>query len=412
MTENNRAYKKGFDKITWGILIATFVLCSMGIVALYSASYSAEGPFFQRVVGRQLIWIIVGIISAIIVSMFRSKLIYNYSYFLYGAGIVLILLPYFFPASEGAKRWITVGVFQYQPSEIMKILSVIAIAKYFTNTNISKSDFKIIFFPLTMILIPTGIVMNQPDLGTAMIYIGLLFPMMFWAGVDWINIFLLVAPLISILSAFNYYTFFIWLIIFAIVIYFQHYQLWKKIILTIANVSLGLLSPVLWDQLQPYQQQRILTLFNVKTDPQGAGYQVIQSQVAIGSGGLFGKGLLQGKQTHLKFLPEQKTDFIFSVIGEEWGFIGVSLVLLSYFFLIYFGIKAAYNSRDQYNSIVIIGLVSIIFYHVIINTSMTIGLMPVTGLPLPFISYGGSFLTTCCILLGLLFGMKKESKYY
>jgi len=177
------------------------------------------------------------------------------------------------------------------------------------------------------------------------------------------------------------------------------------------NLSLGLATPVLWNTLKPYQQQRIATLLNMDADPQGAGYQVIQSKIAIGSGGLFGKGIGHGTQTHLKFLPEQHTDFIFSVIGEEYGFIGVVIVLFLFLSFILLCLYIAYRQKDRFCSLCLVGIASIIGIHVTINVAMTVGLMPVTGLPLPFISYGGSFLLTCCILLGLALNIGSDKQY-
>ena len=197
-----------------------------------------------------------------------------------------------------------------------------------------------------------------------------------------------------------------------VVFYLSKEKLWISIILSVVNLSLGFVTPFLWDKLKPYQQNRILTLFNMEADPLGAGYQVIQSQVAIGSGGMYGKGLGNGTQTHLKFLPEQHNDFIFSVIGEEYGFIGVVIVLVLFLFMILFCIQAAYRVKDKFSSLVIIGITSIILFHVIINVAMTIGLMPVTGLPLPFLSYGGSFIITCFIMVGIVLNFSIERYMY
>ncbi len=398
------------NKLTAGMFLVVLMLCLVGLVAVYSASSNVDQGFFQRAIGRQVIWMALGLIIASIIFMVKRELLFDISYWIYGGGLVLIMLPYISPLSAGTHRWISIGGFNYQPSEIMKIILALTLAKYFTTTKISKSDFKVLIFPLILTLIPTVIVLNQPDLGTAIIYLLSLFPIMFWAKVDFVNIFILIAPVVSILSAFNFYTFFIWLIIIVSVLYLKKIKLWHFILIIIINLSLGSVSPLLWNKLEPYQQKRILTLFDVNSDPQGAGYQVIQSQVAIGSGGFSGKGLGQGKQTHLKFLPEQKTDFIFSVIGEEWGFIGVAFVLLLYFLMVYLSIKSAYRSNNQYSTLVIIGLTGVLFFHVVINIAMTVGLMPVTGLPLPFLSYGGSFLTSCFIIVGLIFNMNRKTE--
>jgi rod shape determining protein RodA len=174
------------------------------------------------------------------------------------------------------------------------------------------------------------------------------------------------------------------------------------------NITVGIITPYLWGQLRPYQQQRIITFINPEKDPKGSGYQIIQSQVAIGSGGIIGKGYLNGSQTHLRFLPAQHTDFIFSVIGEEFGFLGSSIVLLLFLLLILRLIHLAALVHDQFESLVIVGILTILFFHVIINIGMTIGMAPVTGLPLPFISYGGSFLLTNMAMIGIVIGIAKN----
>lgn len=188
-------------------------------------------------------------------------------------------------------------------------------------------------------------------------------------------------------------------------LYFTQEKWVVLLVLFLVNLSLGFTTPIMWNHLRPYQQNRIKTMFNVEADPQGAGYQVIQSQVAIGSGGLWGKGFGQGTQTHLKFLPEQHTDFIFTVIGEEWGFVGVSFTLLLYLILVYLSYQTAYKLKDKYSSLVVVGLTSILLFHIVINIAMTVGLMPVTGLPLPFLSYGGTFVLTCSLIIGLILNM-------
>jgi len=392
-----------FSRTNLVMVIFVTLLCAFGLVALYSASLHAEQSFFQKAVGRQLLWLIFGIILATIVFFVQKKLIYEWAYLLYAIGLILIVVPFFIGSIKaGTHRWIELGPFNLQPSEVMKILLVLAVAKYLSSTEIPTSDFRIMLLPIAATLIPMAIIFNQPDLGTAIIYVMVLFPMLYWAGVRIFHIFVIIAPVISILTAFNFYTFFIWVIILFIVMYFSKEKFWIAIVLSLINLSLGFATPVLWNRLQPYQQDRIMTLFNVEADAQGAGYQVIQSQVAIGSGGLVGKGTGQGTQTHLKFLPEQQTDFIFSVIGEEYGFVGVSFVLLLFFLLILINIQSAYRMKDKFSSLVVIGLTSILFFHVVVNVGMTIGLLPVTGLPLPFISYGGSFLISCLLIIGLM----------
>jgi len=391
------------------MFLIVFLLCMAGLIALYSASIHIDAPFFKKVVGKQLIWILFGILSVLTVIFTQKKILFNGAYIFYWAGIVLILSPFFIGGSAaGTHRWLVLGPLHFQPSEFMKIFVIFGVARYLSKNDLVISNFRSLIMPLLLVLLPMAIVLRQPDLGTSMIYILLVFPMLIWAGARIYHIFIIMAPVISILTAFNFYTFFIWVIFVLIVLYLSKEKTWLAIVLFVLNLSLGFLTPVLWNRLKPYQQNRILTLFNVEADPQGSGYQVIQSQIAIGSGGMFGKGLGNGTQTHLKFLPEQHNDFIFSVVGEEYGFIGVAAVLILFFLLTVLLINTAFRLRDRFSSLVVIGVASVLLFHVVINVAMTIGLMPVTGLPLPFLSYGGSFIMLCFILIGMVWNLSME----
>ena len=382
------------------------------MLSIYSASLNMEGSFFEKIIGRQLIWLVLSSLIAATIYFLQKKLIYDSAYILYLLGFGLLLLPYFFGKSvSGTVRWITLGSAGFQPSEFMKIMVMLAIARFIASTSYSNLDFKFVLIPTLLSLLPMAVVLKQPDLGTSIIYFGMLFPMLYWAGARLFHLFIIIAPVLSIVTAFNFYTFFIWVVIVVFVLYLTKEKLRTSLTIMLLNLSLGFTTPFLWNGLKPYQQQRILTLFNINADPQGTGYQVLQSKIAIGSGGLFGKGIARGTQTHLKFLPEQHTDFIFSVIGEEYGFIGVLVVLLLFLAFILICINIAYRQKDRFCSLCMIGIASIIGIHVIINVAMTIGLMPVTGLPLPFVSYGGSFLMTCFILVGLALNIGIDKQY-
>jgi len=352
---------------------------------------------------------IIGLLAILAIFFMQRKLLFDGAFILYWIGIALIIAPYFIGNSvAGANRWIVLGLFHFQPSEFMKIIVIIGIARYLSKNDLVISDFKSLIIPLLLALLPLVIVLKQPDLGTSMIYIILVFPMLIWAGARMYHLFIIIAPVISILTAFNFYSFFIWVLCLIVVLYFSKEKIWLAVVLFIFNLSLGFVTPVLWNRLKPYQQNRILTLFNVEADPLGTGYQVIQSQIAVGSGGFFGKGMGNGTQTHLKFLPEQHTDFIFSVVGEEYGFIGVGSVLLLFLILTVILLSVAFRLRDRFSSLVVIGVTSVLFFHAVINVAMTIGLMPVTGLPLPFLSYGGSFIITCFLMIGLVFNLSMD----
>ncbi len=391
------------------VVVTVGLLCLAGLLALYSASLNITAPFFKKVVGKQLIWMIFGAICMISIIFIQRKTLFDAAYIGYWIGIVLIIAPYFIGVSDAvAKRWVHLGPFQFQPSELMKIWIIFAIARYLSKTELVISDFKSLIVPLLLVILPLAIVLRQPDLGTSIIYLMLVFPILFWAGARLYHLFIICAPVISIITAFSFYSFFIWIVLLLVVLYFSKEKLWLAIVLFVFNLSLGFVTPVIWNNLKPYQQNRIMTMFNIYADPQGSGYQVIQSQTAIGSGGLFGKGIGHGTQTHLKFLPEQHNDFIFSVVGEEYGFAGVIFIICLFLILFLILINQAYHQRDRFSSLIIIGVTSILFFHAAVNIGMTIGLLPVTGLPLPFLSYGGSFVITCFLLIGLVLNFGSE----
>ncbi len=394
------------------ILVLCVLLSLIGLLAMFSASLNMEGSFLTRPIGRQGLWFLGCGLATAIIYFIQKKLIYDIAYVSYWIGIILLLIPYFISTSRaGTARWISFGFINFQPSELMKILVMLAIARYLAGTKQSILDFRTLVIPTLFALLPLIIVLKQPDLGTSIIYFGLLFPMLYWAGARLFHLFVIMAPVVSIITAFSFYTYFIWIVLMIGILYLTKEKLWVSITVMVLNLSLGFVTPVLWNGMKPYQQQRILTLFNIDSDPQGSGYQVLQSKIAIGSGGLLGKGIGKGTQTHLKFLPEQHTDFIFSVIGEEYGFIGVCIVLLLFLGFLLLCLYSAYRLKDRFCSLGMVGVASIISLHVLINVAMTVGLMPVTGLPLPFISYGGSFLLTCFILLGLAMNISADKQY-
>lgn len=391
------------------ILSIVFFLTLFGFVVLYSISIPLKVPFFSKTVGKQLIWWVVSVLVLVAVLFVKKKFLFNNAYFLYAGGLFLLLIPFVLGLKVNETyRWIRLGALTVQPSEFAKIFYVLAVARYLSGEDVTIDSPKSIFIPLSMAIIPFAIVFNQPDLSTALLFIVTLVPMLYWAGVRTYYIFLLIAPVLSVLTAFSFYTFFAWVIVLLLVLYLNAQNIVLAVSMGVVNFSLGFLTPFIWNNLKPYQQKRILAMFNVWEDPQGVGYQVIQSQTAIGSGGLFGKGFGRGTQTHLKFLPQQHNDFVFSVVGEEYGFIGVVVILLLYLALLLLILNAAYKTKDRFSSLVMIGIMSFLSLHVFINIGVAAGLLPVTGLSLPFLSYGGSFLLTCYIFIGLVVNLNRR----
>ena len=381
-------------------------LIIFSLLALYSIS---DNPLsFNSAFSRQCIFLVFSFLVFLIVKNIKIKTIHDNSTLIFIATVFFCIIPFFLPKVEYTYRWIDFGFFYIQPSEYLKCATVIVIAKYLSNHQLKVKDPSIILIPSFLTLISASIVLNQPDLGTAVIIFAPLIPMLLWAGVSSFVIFLMIAPIITILAASNIIAFTIWALIMFIIFLTFEANILKKSMLYFANIFTGLLTPFLWNNLAEYQKQRILTFLNPDLDPMGSAYHIIQSITAIGSGGFFGKGWGEGSQTQLKFLPVQESDFILSVIAEELGFLGILFVMILCFLLIKTLLDIAFRSSDYFASLVIIGLASILLSHIFINSAMTIGLMPVKGLPIPFISAGGSFLLSCFIMIGIVVSFSKN----
>ncbi|MBW6457575.1 MAG: rod shape-determining protein RodA [FCB group bacterium] len=392
-----------FSEIDILSLILVFVLTGVGLIAIYSATTYVGAEVNLQYFWKQVLGIAGGLVMFILLFSVRKSFMLSYAEVLYLIGLGLILVPFIISfATAGSNRWINLGIFQIQPSEFMKFILIIMLAKCFSETRRSPQNPGYVLYPLGVLAIPSALVFIQPDLGTTFVYVVIFAVMLFASGYKLYYIFLICAPFITMLAAFNSWVFLIWGIVVAIVIFINNKNVLFSATMFIMNILVGVLTPFFWNAIKPYQQQRILTMLNPRLDPMGAGYQVIQSQIAIGSGGFGGKGFLQGTQSHLRFLPEQHTDFIFSVMSEEFGFIGIIVILFIYCFLILRWYRMAMTARSTFSAMLIIGGTTALLAHIFINVGMTVGLLPVTGKPLPFISYGGSFLMTCFGLAGLV----------
>ncbi len=386
----------------WKILFSSLFLSVIGLIALNSISYQ-NTTFIQNPFYKQLFFLFLAFFSFSIAFITPKYIIHKYAYFIFGVGILIVVLPFFGQPHAGTYRWLNIGLpFNFQPSEFSKIFSVIALARYLSDNNIKIKKFSSIIIPIIIALLPAIIVLNQPDLGTSLVMLSIIFPMLYWAGARPFYLFLLVAPVLSILTAFNVILFSIWAFIMGVVIFYARTKIIAGMSYFFGNIFFGLLARPIWEMLNPYQQKRVLTFIYPEKDPLGAAYQIIQSKTAIGSGGFFGKGWGQGTQTHLKFLPVQESDFILSVIGEELGFIVIAIILITFGYLLNTIIGYSFLSKDKFSSLILIGLGSILLAHVFVNTAMTVGLIPVKGLPLPFISAGGTFLITSYLMIGLI----------
>jgi rod shape determining protein RodA len=305
-------------------------------------------------------------------------------------------------SAMGAKRWLEVGPIRFQPSEVAKIATVVLLARRFDDPKLDLRRMRHWLPPLLLVLVPFVLVAREPDLGTSLSFPVILVAMYFWAGMPLGNLLLGLAPVFNV--ALFFITGSLWWFagLFAGLVALARPRLPMLAAVILLNVAVGASMPRIWNHLEDYQKRRIETFLNPDHDPYGSGYQIIQSRIAIGSGGVLGKGYLKGTQKALAFLPMRHTDFIYSVVGEELGFLGSLTVMLLYAVIIIRGLRLAVVARGAFASLMALGLVSALFYHVMVNMLMTIGWAPVTGLPLPLLSYGGTALIANGVQIGLL----------
>lgn len=410
-----------FQNIDWMLLVMYLVLVMMGWLNIYAAVYNEEHSSIMDLTqnyGRQMLWIGSSLLIGIAILVIEGKFYAAFSYPIYIAVMLALLVVLVIARDvQGARSWIEIGTFKLQPSEFAKFATNMALAKYLSSLGIRMEDMKTKVTAGLLILLPMALTLLQNDTGSALVFISFIF-VMYREGLSQnILIFGFFAGILFILALMVANT-----ILLAIIgsIGLLAYLLMRKtrknlvVILIITLMSAGVVFSVDYafhKLLQPHQRERIEVLLGKKSDPKGAGYNVNQSLIAIGSGGLTGKGFLQGTQTKFDFVPEQSTDFIFCTVGEEWGFAGTSVVLLLYLGLLYRIVFIAERQRSQYTRIYAYGVASILFFHLMINVGMAIGLAPVIGIPLPFFSYGGSSLWSFTVLLFILIKLDSYRMY-
>ncbi len=404
----NTFFKEYLDYKSLAICLALVVI---GLVAIYSATFDINNAANFH---RQVIWSIIGFVAMVLAAVFPLKSIQRLAIPMY----VLILSILFFvlvvgKTISGSKSWFGVGGFGIQPSEFAKILTVLAFAAFFSKSTVSLSNMKHLIGGILIFAVPMGFVLAQPDLGTTIVFFGAMVPLLYWAGA---SRFMFAAILTPILVAFGALLgttpFLIAVAASAFLLYITRENYFAAAVAFGITLAVGLSVQIIFERLPAYQRNRITTFLDPGHDPLGAGYNVLQSKVAIGSGGFLGKGYMRGTQTQLNFIPEQWTDFIFCVPGEEFGFLGASVVLGLFGALLFHGINVAGHSKNKFGSITAIGIVAIFATHIFINIGMSMGLMPVIGIPLPFLSYGGSALLANMIMVGLLMNIYANRKAY
>src|SRR4029079_535953 len=382
---------------------------------VYSAGQTDTPTAVATVYKSQILWLSIGMGFAYGVSHSSVRFIEWMTTPLYALSVFLLALTLVIGKGAGTaastKSWLAIGSHRIgQPSEIPKVPVVRILAKVLANQRETPKSLLDLWKPALVVGIPWMIIMMQPDLGTGIVFIGIFFAMLYWAGVAWPLLILIASPAISLILSFSVGLWGAWFfILLALVLWYRPYLI-EGIVLMVLNVATGVIAPMMWEKLAPYQQNRLKVFIDPSADPRASGYHVIQSKVAIGSGGWFGKGFTLGTQKRLAFLPEQHTDFIFSVVGEELGFLGVTIALALFLLLFMRVVRVASRANDSFGSMVAFGLGASWFVHVVVNVGMTLNLMPITGIPLPFFSYGGSFMLASWLAIGVLLRISSEGR--
>ncbi len=398
-----------FFNVDWITILIFVGLCAIGFINIYASVYNPDtaGVFdFSSNYGKQLMFILSALILGFSILLVDAKFFSVFSPIIYGVTILLLLAVLVVGRNvAGNQAWIPIGSFRLQPSEFAKFGSALLMARYISTFNPKLRDFKSIAFAALIVLLPLGLIMLQPDTGSALVFLSFMFPL-YREGLSGYFLLIFLGMIVLFIADFLMPMGLIIFIIVMVTAFFIYQNRRKqKTIFTIAIVAmlsiayLYVVKLTYAKVLEPHQRSRIEIMLGLKTDPKGAGYNVIQSKIAIGSGQALGRGFLQGTQTKYGYVPEQSTDFIFSTIGEEWGFAGCTVVVGLYCFMLLRVINLAERQRSTFSRVYGYCVASIIFFHVFINIGMTIGIIPVIGIPLPFISYGGSSLWSFTVLL-------------
>lgn len=399
----------------WPLVALALTLTAVGIAMVYSAGQTDVPTFVEGLWRIQMVWFALGLGMAYTISRTSVRLMEWGTVPVYLGACFLLLVLVFVGAGAGTaastKSWLAIGGVRLgQPSEFAKIAVVLMLARSLSGQRSAPTTLVALWKPALIVLIPWLLVMAQPDLGTGIVFIGIFFAMLFWSGVSWPLLVMAASPAVSLILAFGPGVWGAWFLMLLALVAWVRPAMVEGAVLVAANVAMGVVAPVLWERLNPYQQRRLLVFLDPSSDPRASGYHVIQSQVAIGSGGVSGKGFTEGSQKRLAFLPEQQTDFIYSVVGEELGFLGVSLTLALFCLFLLRTVRVASRATNPFASLVAFGLTAAWFTHIIVNIGMTVGLMPITGIPLPFFSYGGSFMLAVWIGVGMLALISAEGR--
>jgi len=398
-----------------GLALAVAALALFGLATLYSAGQTDVPTFVSRIWQRQLVWLSLGLFVAWLTFRTSPRMLEWATPFVYGIAVLLLVVTLIIGTgagtAAGTKSWLALGGYRVgQPAELAKLAVILMLARWLAAQREAPATLRDLIVPGAIAGLPCFLVLRQPDLGSAIVFVAILFFMLFWAGTKPSLLLLAASPVIGLVLAFSTVAWGIWIAVLACLLLWWRPYLWEGLAVMGFNVLGGILALPMWNRLAPYQQNRLLAFLNPDVDPRAAGWHVIQSKVAVGSGGLLGKGFTEGTQKRLAFLPAQHTDFIFSVVGEELGFLGVLGALGLFGWLLFSLMRVARRATDPFSSLCVFGIGALFFTHIVENVGMTINLMPITGIPLPFFSYGGSFLLACSIGVGISLRVAWESR--
>ncbi len=390
-------------------------LSLFGVAMIYSAGVlNVPSPIVQGAWVRQFVWLLISLVAFFVITRIESR-------WIEWAAIPIFVMAVIFLAATfavgtgagtaaGTRSWLQIGPMRFQPAELAKLAGILGLAKLLASRESPPGSLRDIVAPAALVAVPLGLVVLQPDLGTALAFVGILFAALFWAGTPLLVLCLLASPGVALILSFDTRVWSIYFLLLIAALYLVRYRVYlvESVVVILANLAAGTIAAPAWASLAQYQKNRLLVFLDPGMDPRGAGWNLIQSKVAIGSGGLFGKGFTEGTQKRFNFLPEQHTDFIFSVVGEELGFFGVMVAITLFAALLLRLVRLAERSADPFAGIVLFGIFGAWLVHIFVNVGMTIGIVPITGIPLPFVSYGGTFLLTCWVLVAVAARVARE----
>jgi rod shape determining protein RodA len=397
------------------LVVSVALLALYGLATLYSAGQTDVPTFVATIWHRQLILLALGFTIAAVAFRTSPRMLEWATPFVYAIAIFLLVLTLLVGTgagtAAGSRSWLAIGTTRFgQPAELAKVAVILMLARWLAALREPPATLRDLIVPFLIAGLPGLLVFAQPDLGSAIVFAAILFVMLFWAGTKPSLLLLATSPVIGLVLAFSTVAWGVWLVMLAGLLLWWRPYLWEGFAIMGLNVLGGVLALPMWHRLAPYQQNRLLAFLNPDVDPRAAGWHVIQSKVAVGSGGLIGKGFTEGTQKRLAFLPAQHTDFPFSIVGEELGFVGVLVALCLFAWLLFSLLRVARKATDPFSSLCVFGVAGLFFIHIAENVGMTVNLMPITGIPLPFFSYGGSFLLACLLGIGIALRVAWESR--